>query len=68
MAPKRTPVYARLSDDAVKGWDILQSDHGRTFAALVEAIGRDAASGKKPLPARVIAEAAKIDRERRSRS
>lgn len=57
-----------LTPEARAGWDRLLDEHGRTFTSVIEALGRDLADGSRPIPGRVLEAAARIDRERYSRS
>lgn len=60
-------VRARLSDEGYRGWDRTVTREGVTLTALVESIGRELDAGSWHPPRRMIDEARKIDRERRSR-
>lgn len=56
----------RLSDDAHRGLDRYTTAENVTMTALLEAFCRELHAGWKP-PKRMVDEAHRIDRERRSR-
>lgn len=60
-------ISARLTDGAATAWDRSATTEGVTLTALLEALGRDMATGKWKPPRHAIELARKIDRERRSR-
>lgn len=64
---KALELRARLSEDAYRGWDRLVTSEGTTVTAICEALGRELHSGRWRPTQRAIAEAKRIDRERRSR-
>lgn len=64
---KRRLLQAKLTPEGHRGWEAASLDTGATMTALIEALGRQMASGWRP-PAKVVKAARAIDRERYSRS
>jgi hypothetical protein len=62
----RRPIYARLTDEAWRGWDRVATRRNITLTAVLEAMGEALDTGYQ-LPDSVIERARDIDRERRSR-
>lgn len=70
--PNTTKVTLRLTQEARRGWERIALRHGLTLTALAEAIGqafdeRPDVMASVPEWQQVIAEAQRIDQERRSR-
>lgn len=63
----RQQVQVRLSPEARRGFDRLVTEHGTTLTSVLEVVGLELAAGRMPLPAKVLADARKIDLQRRSR-
>ena len=62
----RIMLRGRVDEDTARAWDRWLTEERLTFAAVLEAIGREIAAGKPPTK-RVAELAAKIDRERNSK-
>lgn len=59
----RRQVHGRVDEETYAAWDRWVTSEGVTFAAVLEAIGREIAAGRPPSK-RVVILARRIDRAR----